>query len=381
MALPHFAPFPGAKVRQSVQPQEWQLYLDSWSLLVDFYLRLEDQKFSLAAQSEHSLIEFLSSFYHELANDDSLAVSIFIFRKQCFFLLHRVLSLPDPPPGLLNWPILSEICRVHSKSQQFRVLLRGLWSRRGGVVEASLQAAKNALIRNLESKRPEETENTLDRIVPLLKVSPDASVYMLTGSDFLDALYAAYPMVPQSVQKKLVTIAYLGLIAALEGSKPNYSLLSDHLYSLKSSEEQAQKQQPNKKTLVADLVTNTPVLERIREKATAPEASRLKNTAAAFSAFRQSAVARPKRIIRRKVDKGKGTVTQDDYGNRAFNSDVHVHRMSMITQIQDLFPDLGAGFIIKLLDEYSENVEQVITHLLEGSLPPHLAEADRSEPL
>ena len=53
----------------------------------------------------------------------------------------------------------------------------------------------------------------------------------------------------------------------------------------------------------------------------------------------------------------------------------------MITQIQDLFPDLGAGFIVKCLYEYNDDIEQVTAHLLEESLPPHLAEADRSEKL
>jgi activating signal cointegrator complex subunit 2 len=204
---------------------------------------------------------------------------------------------------------------------------------------------------------------------------------MLTGSDFLDALYGAYPQVPQTMQKKLVTVSYLGLTAALEGPRPNYSLLSDHLYSLKSSEEQEQKKEPGKKTLVADLVTNTPLLEKIRDKATAPEAARVKNTAASLSAFRQSAVARPKRLIRRKVNKGKANADTDSYGHGAFTGEVHVHRMSIITQIQDLFPDLGAGFIVKLLDEFNDDVEQVTAHLLEDTLPPYLAEADRSEKL
>ncbi|KAI8939407.1 hypothetical protein NX059_003189 [Plenodomus lindquistii] len=381
MSLPHFAPFPNAKVRQSIRPQEWQLYLDSWSSLAEYYLRLGDQKFLSAAKEEDSLTTFLSSFYHELARDDSLATQVMSLRKKCFYLLHRLFYLENQIVSLLNWPTLSDICHVYPKSQQFHTLLQNLWARRGGAIEKSLQTAKNSLIHNLESKRPEEAEGTLDRIAPLLKVSPDASVYMLTGSDFLDSLYAAYPNVPQPMQKKLVTVAYLGLTAALEGSKPNYSLLSDHLYSLKSSEEQAQKQAPGTKTLVADLVTNTPILEKIREKAISPEATRVKNTAASLSAFRQPGVARPKRLIRRKVDKGKGAVTKDDYGHGAFNNEIHVHRMSMITQIQDLFPDLGAGFIIRLLDEYGEDIEQVTAHLLEDSLPPHLADADRSEKL
>lgn len=219
----------------------------------------------------------------------------------------------------------------------------------------------------------------MNRIAPLLRISPDASIYMLTGSDFLDALYAAYPNVSPTMKKKLATVAYMGLTAVLEGPKPNYSLLSDHLYGLKANEEQIQKKEPGKSTLVADLVTNTPLLEKIRDKATMPEAARVKNTAASLSAFRQSGVARPKRLVRRKVDKGKAK--QDEYGHGAFAGEVHVHRMSMITQIQDLFPDLGGGFIVKLLDEYNDDIEQVTAHLLDVSLPPRLANADRREQL
>jgi activating signal cointegrator complex subunit 2 len=381
MSLPHFASFPDAKVRKSILPNEWQIYLDSWTSLAELYLRLGDQEFSAAIKEQDSVTQFLLSFFHELALDDELASKVASLRKRTFFLLHRILSKEDIPATLLSWSTLSDICHAYAKSEQFRTLLQGSWRRKGAAIEKSLQTAKTSLIRNLESKRPEEAEKTLDRIAPLLLASPDASIFMLTGSDFLDSLLAAYPQVPQPMQKKLVNTAYLGLTAALEGPKPNYSLLSDHLYSLKSSEEQDQKKEPGKKTLVADLVTNTPLLEKIRGNATTPEAARVKNTAASLSAFRQSSLARPKKLIRRKVDKGKAKADQDSYGHGSFTGEVHVHRMSMISQIQDLFPDLGAGFIVKCLDEYNDDIEQVTAHLLEDSLPPHLSEADRSEKL
>jgi activating signal cointegrator complex subunit 2 len=381
MSVPSFAPFPDAKVRQSVQPDEWQLYLDAWSSLTDLYLRLDDQQFTSARRDVDSLGLFLISFFHELAGDDNLATRVVSLRRKSFLLLHRIWSGQDVEDSFLNWPVLADISHAFTKSEQYRKLLQALWKRKGVTIEKSLQTAKTSLIRNLDSKRPEEAEGTLNRIAPLLRASPDASTYMLTGSDFLDSLSSAYPKVPPSMQKKLVTAAYLGLTATLDGAKPNYSLLSDHLYSLKSSEEQEQKKEPGKKTLVADLVTNTPLLEKIRDKATAPEATRIRNTAAILSAFRQSGIARPKKIVRRKVDKGKQKADEDDYGHGAFTGEIHIHRMSVITQVQDLFPDLGAGFVVKLLDEYNDNVEEVIAHLLEDSLPPHLTEADRSEQL
>lgn len=87
-------------------------------------------------------------------------------------------------------------------------------------------------------------------------------------------------------------------------------------------------------------------------------------------------MVKPKRLMRRKVDKGKGKQSQD-----SANTAMHIHIMSQITQVQDLFPDLGAGFVAKCLDEYGDDVEQVVSNLLSETLPPHLATADRSEPL
>ncbi|KAH8724664.1 hypothetical protein GQ44DRAFT_772995 [Phaeosphaeriaceae sp. PMI808] len=384
MHLPYFAPFPNATIRQNIPPEEWQLSLDSWASLATLYLRLADHEFSSSISENDTLTPFLLSFFHELAiGSDGIDPKIQLLRRQCFFLLHRLFSIDIMSDNLLHWSALGDFCHAFPRSEQFRVSLQNLWAQKAGAIEKSLQTAKTSLTKNLESKRPEEAETTLDRIAPLLRVSRDASIYMLTGSDFLDALYVAYPKVLPPMKRKLVIIAYLGLIAALEGPKPNYSLLSDHLYGLKSNEEQEQKQEPGRKTLVADLVTNTPFLEKVRNQDTTSEATRVKNTATLFNAFRQPNIARPKKLVRRKIDKEKNKIENEKVGvsyNEVFG-DMHVHRMSMITQIQDLFPDLGAGFIVKLLDEYEENIEQVTAHLLDDSLPVYLAKSDHNEKL
>jgi activating signal cointegrator complex subunit 2 len=281
---------------------------------------------------------------------------------------------------LLSWTLLSDVCHAYPKSERLRSLLHVLWARSGGIIEKSLQTGKLSLIKQLDSKVPADAEHLLNRLGPLLKVVPQAGTFMLTGSDFLDSLSSAYDKTPTHLQKKLVTIAYLGLTSLLQGEKPNYSLLSDHLYGLKTNAEQEWKSNPTKNIFLADLVTNTPLLNRIRDSSASSEAARVKNIAASLSAFQQGAVARPKRLVRRKVDKGKGKAKEDEYGHGAFG-EVHVHRMSLISQVQDLFPDLGSGFVVKLLDEYNDNVEDVVAHLLEDSLPSHLANADRGEQL
>ncbi|CAI9539132.1 unnamed protein product [Staurois parvus] len=53
---------------------------------------------------------------------------------------------------------------------------------------------------------------------------------------------------------------------------------------------------------------------------------------------------------------------------------------SLVSQVKDLLPDLGEGFILKCLEEYNHNAEIVINHLLEDNLSPRLWELDRTMP-
>eukprot|EP00877_Chromochloris_zofingiensis_P004569 jgi/Chrzof1/14112/Cz08g25160.t1 len=50
--------------------------------------------------------------------------------------------------------------------------------------------------------------------------------------------------------------------------------------------------------------------------------------------------------------------------------------MSLMSQVTEVLPDYGEGFLTACLHHYNWNAEQVIDHLLEGSLPPALATLD-----
>ncbi|TRY74672.1 hypothetical protein TCAL_00737 [Tigriopus californicus] len=50
-----------------------------------------------------------------------------------------------------------------------------------------------------------------------------------------------------------------------------------------------------------------------------------------------------------------------------------------ISQIKDLFPDFGDGFIEECLQYFDQDPEKVINALLEENIPPHLIEVDRQK--
>ncbi|KAB2576225.1 putative cue domain protein [Lasiodiplodia theobromae] len=383
MTLPPLAPFPPASLRQGIVPDEWTAFLDAWTALSLAYLNLPPPAFSSAASDEGSLVNFLASYFYEAArsgNSDSYFQSekALSLRKQCFLLSHRLLSADQVSSKLLQWNFLADLSHVFVRSERLKELLESLWKRHGDKVEPGLQKLKASLTKTLDSNQPDAAEEPLRSLVPLLHTSPDIATFFVAGSDFLDSLCSAYSKASQSFRPKIVTVASLGILALTKGEKPKFSLLSDTLYSLKSNAESQQKSgQPS---LLSDLVTNTPIVTRIKDSGASDEGARVKSLAESLTSFRQSGLARPKKFVRRKVDKGKARATDDEYGHGGFG-EVHVHRMSLVTQIQDLFPDLGSGFIVKCLDEYDDDIEQVTAHLLDDSLPPHLKGADRTAQL
>ncbi|KAF1982037.1 hypothetical protein K402DRAFT_385342 [Aulographum hederae CBS 113979] len=379
MALPAPAPFPPASLRKEVLREEWGAFLDAWIILSEAYLQLPDGPFR---QSADSLSNFLVSFFHEIA-EDSGSSDVQIqkeghLRRLSWLLCHRSLSQDPVPEALLQWTFLADLSHALHRSNTLAGLFQGLWKRKSSHLEATFQKAKSALITKLESKNLAEAETLLTRLAPLFRASPDVARKFMTGSDLVDSLANSYVKASPVLRRKLTAFTYAGLQALTKGEKPNYSLLSDHIYSLKANNETLQKSQ--QQSLISDIVTNTPLTTKFRDTLDTTEGNRARTLLSSLDSLRQPAMARPKKLVRRKIDKGKRPMS-DEYGHGAFGGEVHIHQMSLITQIQDLFPHLGSGYIVKLLDECNDNVEQVTAHLLDGSLPSHLENLDPSEQL
>jgi len=91
--------------------------------------------------------------------------------------------------------------------------------------------------------------------------------------------------------------------------------------------------------------------------------------------------------VSEKLQKTKDEMTLDTSGMNGYAEAesgtvlTPVALASMVSTVQDLLPDLGAGFIHECLRYYSHSTEEVINALLEDNLPPALLELDRSAPL
>lgn len=375
MAIPAFAPIPPVNVRLSLGPEEWEACLEAWLTLSEFTLRLPSGTFSASANEAGSLPNFLCSFYRELGtrqvSGDSLNSSTGIsLRKVCFKLVSRIFTeIGSISTSLLRWDFLSDFGHAHIKSPVLTRLMSKLWERNSGLIIPSLQKQKDLLVMILESRKIDDAMSALAQLGSITHASPDVGSFFMTGSDFLDSLIAVYIHSTSNAQRKaLSTVAYLCLTSLVRSDSPNTSLLSDHLYTLKGQADKG----GHAASLLADVVTNTPLLAKLRLSISEKAVDRLSTLLDTLETYRSPSIARRKKHTRPKQSKGK------EIQNPA-SDPLYIHRMSLVTQIRDLFPDLGAGFILKLLDEYQDDVEQVTAHLLDDSLPPHLASLDRTD--
>ena len=386
-AFPPMVPFPEAAWREHIVPEEWEACLDAWLALAGAHLSLSNADFVRVSSKDESLPAFLTSYAEQtaLSHDKTPLGNVHKtrqLRKQCFLLSHRLLDAEHPSDSLLHWEFLADLSKIYGKDHGNKVVSL-VWKRHLLSLEPSLASLKTSLIKELDAGLKGDlktAELQLKRLNHLLHASAEVAAFFMAGSDFVDSLISCYKIMNPPLRKIIVSTLYLCLVGLTEGEKPNFSALVDQLYSLKAAAEAHKAGSTNvNDSLIAELVTDTPVLKQVQQKieASGSGSSRAKSVLTALGAFRKAGgSSRPQRLIKRKINKGKGvSIEVDGY------TSIHVHRMSLVSQVQDLFPDLGSGFVVKLLDEYGDNVEQVISHLLEGSLPAHLEDADRSEEL
>ncbi|KAG4436639.1 hypothetical protein IFR05_007897 [Cadophora sp. M221] len=385
--IPKFVPFPEAAWRNHIVPEEWEACLDAWIALAGAHLALPESDFARSSTTDESLPAFLTSYAAETALSNDLSSSSNIskekqLRKLSYLLSNRLLHSEHPSQSVISWEFLADLSKTYGQSNGGK-LATLVWTRHSSSLETSLASLRVFLIKELEAGLKGDLKTVewkLKRLDHLLHASPQTGTFFMAGSDFVDSLISCFKIMNPPLRKAIVSTLYLCLIGLTEGEKPNFSSLVDQIYSLKAAAE-AHKEGPTNvnDSLVAELVTETPVLKQVQQRieASGTGSVRAKSVLKSLAEFKKPVTSgRTERVRKKKVNKGKGIAT-DDSGH----GQIHVHRMSLISQVQDLFPDLGSGFIVKLLDEYGDIVEQVIGHLLERSLPPHLENADRSEEL
>ncbi|PYH97039.1 CUE domain protein [Aspergillus ellipticus CBS 707.79] len=384
--LPPLAPVPPPEVQRSVPPQEWELYIDAWILLLGVRIEAPGPQFKDHAVHDTTAVAFLSSFYLQSARSESSNVhtgpKARTLRKLCFLLTRRFLLEVSPAPAeLLDWKVLAGMCSCYPSSAALKRLLSDAWNKHQDAITSSLEKAKTKVIRELSVLNPSKSTAILFEVrllTILASALPGSGQVLMAGSDFLDTFSDAYQTHKRDdIRRVLVANIYVGLASLLKSSRPNLSSLLDQLYSLKSSSSTGASTTKKEPTLLSDVICSTDLLVRLDRYLISHPQKRGQDLLSSLRIYQDES-----KLFHRRYQKSKKRTVVDKGKSRAAPpEDLHIHKMSLITQIQDLFPDLGTGYIARLLDHYNDNPETIIAHLLDNSIPPSLQALDPSEPL
>lgn len=297
---------------------------------------------------------------------------------------------------LLDWRFLGDFCDTYHSSSALRQLLLEVWTRYENEISPSVEKGKFEVMEMLsKANKARQVTAASDTVLDIRRLSvlastlPQVGCLLMLGSDYLDTLHDAYKISlsatneadGKALRNALVANLYVGLTSLLKVRNPNLSLLLDQLFSLKVSanvETTSNKKATLSPDLLSDLVCSTDILVRIERYLISAPQKRGQDLVSSLREYQLQTKGMHNQHYQRskkRKDKGKAISNTEQYDG------LHVHKMSLITQIRDLFPDLGEGYVVRLLDYYADSVETVVAHLLEGSLPPRLEALDRTEPL
>ncbi|KAL6237681.1 hypothetical protein BDW75DRAFT_248707 [Aspergillus navahoensis] len=375
--LPPLAPLPPPEVQRSIPSQEWELYLDAWILLLGARLEASESQFKASASNDESAVPFLTSFYHQLAtfggNAFQSGAKAQTLRKLTFLLTRRLTLEVTPPP---------EMSCCYPSSLALKKLLSDAWNKHENVITSSLEKGKAQIIVQLSAPGSSSISKAVSdiRLLTILVSSlPDCGHVLMAGSDFLDTLAEAYQThKPEDTRKSLVANVYVGLTSLLKGKRPNLTLLLDQLFGLKATVGVGTPRMKREPTLLSDVICSSDILARLERYLTVQPQKRGQDLVSSLRAYQAESKTLHHRYQKpkKRVDKGKGRAL--DF---PVPEEIHAHRMSVVSQVQDLFPDLGSGYVVRLLDHYGDNPETIIAHLLDASIPPELQNLDKSEKL
>lgn len=385
--LPPLAPVPPPALRKTLQHAEWEACIDAWIMLLGIRIDAPEKAFNELVSKDESVVLFLSSFYQQLAASGETGLQLGpkgkLLRKLCFLLTRRILLDSSVALAeLLGCNFLGSMCCCYLSSAALRRLLSDAWDKHQDTVTAGIDKAKSSIIKQLSNQKTSDTPGIISdiRLLTILASAlPACGQVLMAGSDYLDTLSDSYQTQKREAFRRiLVANVYVGLTSLLKGSRPNLSLLLDQLFSLKAAAGVGTAKTKKEPTLLSDLICSSDLLSRLERYLADHPQKRGEDLASSLRLYQSESKMFHRRYQKQKRDaeKGKGRAADLPGGE-----ELHAHRMSLVTQVQDIFPDLGSGYVVRLLDYYNDNPETVVAHLLDASLPPELQTLNKSEDL
>lgn len=359
------ASFPSKTIRYQISADDWSFYINSVTEVVQSWLSYSSESLSSVVKSNSSIVPFLASFFSELTKaswDDSYIYSpqTLALRQKCLLFSYRVLYLTTVPLSSLGLKFISQLCSILSKKNSLIRLFRDAFQKRYTELEDFVHELKTYVLRQLASPQHCEVRSISSNLSIMCFSLPMAGVFMMTGSEMLDITVEHYGRMSADLRLSIITLFFISLRSLVESDKPNYSLFFDHLYSLTNSA----KTSSGTKEVLADLVKMTPLKQLIREVKYAKNVDRATNLLVHLQPFDEVFKCR---VLSGNKEKTKDTLDRSkrelDLNNSAIKNP---YRMNLASQVEDLFPDVETSVVLKLLEDFEDDLEAVTAHILEA---------------
>lgn len=283
-------------------------------------------------------------------------------KQSVFDLLARLSKIEGKKlPNLHTISFIEDLSFVYLEYPRLQDVTGRLWISTRLSSERKLSEWRATWIKNTENVTRLSLSHQLTRIVVCVKSTPNCGSFLMEGSDFLDTIVLAWEKADSGISRKLVILAMYCLTSLIELHPKNTSLLLDHLYSLKVNHEENM-QCKKSSSLLVQMIRATPLLSRLIEEFSITQGrgrslvEDLQTIARTFGLQRHI-------LVQKTSSKGKGIAKVHG------DEELHIHKMSLVSQVQDLFPVLDIPRILQLLDAYNDDPERVIAHLLDS--PPY----------
>ncbi|CCG81832.1 putative CUE domain protein [Taphrina deformans PYCC 5710] len=330
-------PIPKKAIRFALEDAQWHICVQSWTRITGLALHLPTTQFETQIMAADTMSTFLLSYLHESRaelhdqlSDNSRRISTLPeLSKNVYLLCIRLLKSPRCPQVFLSFTFLSDFTGIFARSN-------------AATVQSTIDFALEDNIDALTTALTDDKVSSSPAIYTTLCAHSNITASLLARSQLARALVSAYESNVRD-GKAIRRLCFL--------------ILRNKQSSIKFLDAMIQEGQPSR--LLRDVLARTTLLDTLKTLATdRPGLEELLH------------------VLQDTQDHYKYT---DTITHKADHQDDQIEAaeiISKISQIQDLFPDLGEGYIEACLNEYGGDIETTTMHLLENSLPPHINKLD-----
>lgn len=364
LVLPPIIPYPSSVIQGLLEPDEWASCLDLWIQSIELRLNLHDNQFSKISTNNNGVPFLLSYLPTAPALDqrsrDPKRSHLF---NICYSLTKRILLRRDGHMDPVTYfDLLSSGSIAYGYRKSWKKLLTMVWQSQQKLARRAVDFAKSALS---TSANFQEQVTWLQKITVLTKALPEVATVTVAGADYLDTLMEIFNGSAEDLKRATTENVFHSFKSLLESK--HITILTDNIYHMKSESDRIGKLDPQAPTILSSLLCTTSFLRHFISNAEI--ATRKQKLVEQLVTYRCDMLHLHPLTQSQRRRKGKWRAKEND--------GMHVHKAFQVSQVHELFPNLSTTYILKALDHFADNVENVVAALLEPkSLPVELQDQD-----